>query len=67
MKEKLDVTVVPVFLPRVENGKYKFIVKDPIMELGDIAKMTQKYTDVMEDIIREYPSQWFWMHNRWKI
>jgi len=67
MKEKLDVTVVPVFLPRVESGKYKFIVKEPIMESGDTAQMTQKYTDVMEDIIREYPSQWFWMHNRWKI
>ncbi len=67
MREKLDVTVVPIFLARVEDGNYKLIVKDPIMESGDISKMTQSYSDVMESIIREYPEQWFWMHNRWKI
>jgi KDO2-lipid IV(A) lauroyltransferase len=67
MKNKLDVTVVPIFLVRIKDGKYKLIVQDPIMELGDVNKMTQSYSDAMEDIIRKYPSQWFWMHNRWKI
>jgi len=67
MKEKLDVTVVPIFLARIGQGKYELIVNDPVEETGDIVKMTQAYNDEMEDIIRKYPSQWFWMHNRWKI
>lgn len=67
MKNKLGVTVVPIFLPRVGDGKYKLIVGDPIEEAGDIVKMTQAYSDIIEKVIREYPSQWFWMHNRWKV
>lgn len=67
MKEKLDVTVVPIFLARIGEGKYELIVNDPVEETGDIVQMTQAYNDEMENIIRKFPSQWFWMHNRWKI
>ena len=31
-----------------------------------IAKAAAHYTESMERIIRRYPEQWFWMHNRWK-
>ena len=67
MKDKLDIVVVPIFLARVENGKYNLIVGDPIEERGDKTKMTQAYNNAMEKIIEKYPSQWFWMHNRWKM
>ena len=67
MKEKLDIQVIPVFLPRVSKGKYKFLIGDPIEKKGDIAAMTQVYNDVIESVIRKYPAQWFWMHNRWKV
>ena len=67
MKEKLDIAVIPVFMPRLENGKYRLIVGEAIEEKGDIVKMTQVYNDVIEHVIRDYPAQWFWMHNRWKV
>ncbi len=31
-----------------------------------IAKVAAYYTASVERIIRRYPEQWFWMHNRWK-
>ena len=67
MKEKLNIMILPIFLPRVGNGKYKMIIGDPIKRSGDVVEMTQSYNDVMEKVIREYPAQWFWMHNRWKV
>ncbi len=67
MKQKLNVMVVPIFLPRVERGKYKLIVGDPIEENSDIVTMTQCYNDAIEEVVRAYPEQWFWMHNRWKV
>ncbi|KPK77825.1 MAG: hypothetical protein AMJ89_01750 [candidate division Zixibacteria bacterium SM23_73] len=59
-------------IARERDNKYKIIVKEPI-ELTfsddkekDIIQTTQEYTKVLESVIREYPSQWLWMHDRWK-
>jgi KDO2-lipid IV(A) lauroyltransferase len=64
--------IVPMAIVREKDDKYKIIVKEPI-ELTfsgnkekDIIETTQKYTKVLESIIREYPGQWLWMHDRWK-
>jgi KDO2-lipid IV(A) lauroyltransferase len=24
------------------------------------------FNEKIEDIIKQYPEQWFWIHNRWK-
>jgi KDO2-lipid IV(A) lauroyltransferase len=31
----------------------------------DIFENTQKFTKVLEKIIRKYPDQWVWVHGRW--
>ena len=33
---------------------------------ADAADNTARFTAVLEEAIREYPSQWLWMHRRWK-
>jgi len=72
LKEKLDPLVIPFFIARVGEGKYKIIIEDPIEYEGEaegeekLVQMTAQYNEVMESVIREYPSQWFWMHNRWR-
>ena len=39
----------------------------PILSFNNtIEDITQKYTLVLEQIIRKYPEQNFWFHNRWK-
>lgn len=67
MKNKLDIEVLPLFIARIADGKYSIIIQDPIREKGDIREMTQNYNDVMQSVITRYPSQWFWMHDRWKV
>ena len=32
----------------------------------DILVTTTKLSEFMEDYIRRYPEDWFWLHNRWK-
>jgi KDO2-lipid IV(A) lauroyltransferase len=32
----------------------------------DVWDNTQNYTRALENIIRQRPEQWFWMHQRWK-
>jgi KDO2-lipid IV(A) lauroyltransferase len=33
---------------------------------ADTLDNTARFTAVLEDAIRQYPSQWLWMHRRWK-
>ncbi|NTU49929.1 MAG: lipid A biosynthesis acyltransferase, partial [Desulfobulbaceae bacterium] len=28
--------------------------------------LAERYIRVIEAYVRRYPSQWFWLHNRWK-
>jgi len=44
-------------------------VFDPLQaptDLGDIKKITQWYTTLLEEGIRQHPDQYWWIHNRWK-
>jgi KDO2-lipid IV(A) lauroyltransferase len=65
---------IPVFLVKTARRRYKLILGDAITWVDDgspqkeqIQKLTQKYQRVIEDTIRQYPDQWFWMHNRWRL
>ncbi len=64
--------VIPVYCYRKENGQQVVCCDTEIVfeEKGEksqtIQYMTQKYTDKIEDLVRQYPDQWMWVHRRWK-
>ena len=64
--------VVPGYLLRLENGKYRMVIKEEMTVIrtgdadADILINTQNFTRFIEDTVREYPDQWFWIHQRWK-
>jgi len=64
--------VVPVFIVREGYEKHRafFMPAIEIQKSGDVGKdirnYCQAYTKVIEDFVREYPTQWFWIHKRWK-
>jgi KDO2-lipid IV(A) lauroyltransferase len=33
---------------------------------GDAVRDTQTLQSKLEELIREYPDQWLWIHRRWK-
>ncbi len=47
------------FGPRVE-------LVDSGDKTQDVWENTQRFTKVLEEIIRRRPEQWFWLHQRWK-
>jgi Kdo2-lipid IVA lauroyltransferase/acyltransferase len=71
MSAQSGAPVVPVFMIRLDNGRH--VVKalpalppPPNREPETIKEYTQQYTKIIEDVIRQYPDQWIWIHRRWK-
>jgi len=64
LSKRFKIPIIPVFVQR-DKDKYKFIFKDPIIE-EDIKKSVQKQSDVIEEMIRQKPEEWFWFHRRFK-
>ena len=67
-----EAAVVPGYAVWDKNlGKYRLRFEPPveIVRTGDaerdILENTQRFTKVLEDIIRKYPEQWVWIHGRW--
>jgi len=71
MALRTGAPVVPVFMLR-EAGGFRAVVlpEIPLTKTGDLQKdielNTAKYNQTIEDIVRRYPDQWFWVHQRWK-
>lgn len=70
--DRAECPVIPCFSYYEENNKYivEFgpeIQFDRQLEKNEMIKaMTQKYTNEIERIVRRYPTQWMWVHRRWK-
>lgn len=69
---KSGATVLPTFL--IREGKYRYRLmygKEVLLHKSgdserDIFMNTELFTNILESYIRQYPEQWFWMHQRWK-
>ncbi len=51
---------------RREKGKYIIHYSDPIEPSGDIEAQMKQVLKLFQDSIKAYPSQWLWIHNKWK-
>ena len=66
--KKYKMPIVPVFIERFENIKFKITFQKPIYfsDNASIENITSKLNKVLEKMIISKPEQWIWSHNRWK-
>jgi KDO2-lipid IV(A) lauroyltransferase len=63
--------MIPLFTVRERNSHHRVLIGSPLFpeSTGDIErdleKNTETYTKILEAMIRQYPDQYFWLHNRW--
>ncbi len=69
---KNGTPIVPAIAIRQSNGVHKFFF-EPIISpegyknnLDDIRELTEIVSKQIEKYILKYPSQWFWVHRRWR-
>ena len=69
---RTGAAVVPTYIYLDENGMQQMHIlpEIPLVITGDEEKdlivNTQNFTSFTEQIVREHPEQWVWMHERWK-
>ncbi len=69
---KTKAVIVPMAIHTKKDGKHYIKVKQqlPLRFSGDVEKdrvyNTQLCNDALSDFILENPTQWVWMHERWK-
>lgn len=68
---KYQIPILPAFCQRLPDGRYRVKSEPMIMLEGEgdeaIARNTQLLTSIIETAVRRDPSQWFWMHKRWRV
>jgi Kdo2-lipid IVA lauroyltransferase/acyltransferase len=65
---RTGAAVVPGFaLWNETEQRYVLRFLPEIPMSGDVLEDTQRVHSVLEQVIREYPDQWLWIHRRWKV
>ena len=70
---RCKVTVLPGFCVRDPDGRLTAHIRPPLemIRTGDFRRDLQTNTQIMinavEEMVREYPDQWFWTLKPWKV
>ncbi|MCP4549000.1 MAG: lysophospholipid acyltransferase family protein [bacterium] len=67
---KTGAPILQAYALRVGNG-FRVVYEPPIWPNAEatdeeVLKLTALHTARLENLIRRYPDQWFWLHKRWK-
>ena len=66
--KKYNIPIVPVFIERVNDLKFKITINKPVFFSKDttINSITDELNKILEKMIIKKPEHWIWSHNRWK-
>jgi KDO2-lipid IV(A) lauroyltransferase len=65
-------TLIPCYCVRQLDNTYRLLFLSPIAptptgdKQADTVRIMTAVNFALEEIVREYPDQWLWLHNRWK-
>ena len=72
LSRKFQIDLIPAFISTNNYQDYRVKIYEPIKSIKtenqeeDLAKLTQLQANAMQQAISEHPTEWFWMHKRWK-
>ena len=60
--------IVPIFIHNRNDGKFKVKIYSALTceSKNEYDEIMRKLVDILEQEVREDPTMWFWVHDRWK-
>jgi len=69
LHQRTGAALLPAYCVRIAPGRYRVILLplvDPERAEKDPVAVTAQLNLALESVIRDYPDQYLWMHDRWK-
>jgi KDO2-lipid IV(A) lauroyltransferase len=69
LSARTGAAILPAAMLMTDDGKYHVEIKEPLCLVGKprtLREDVRKCSDAVEEFIRKQPTQWVWMHKRWK-
>ena len=63
---KYNALIIPAYAVRNLTEESVQVIIEPSIPLSDPKTITQLLNKSLEKIVMNYPTQWYWVHNRWK-
>ncbi|MFL2801398.1 MAG: lysophospholipid acyltransferase family protein [Paracoccaceae bacterium] len=63
---KYNALIVPAYAVRKVEKKIVEVSIEPSIPLSKPTIIMRQLNKSLENIVKKYPSQWYWVHNRWK-
>jgi len=66
---RTGATILPAAMLMTDDGKYHVEIREPLCIVGKPGTLVddvRKCSEAVESFIRKQPTQWVWMHKRWK-
>lgn len=66
------IPIFPAFMHRNFDGTHTLEIFPPLTvertkdKRADVYNMTQTLANLIEEHVKKYPAEWFWLHDRWK-
>ena len=73
LARKTGAAILPMFCPRRPDGTYQMVFYPAIFAdesadaESDVRRIMAEVTRDIEDVVRQYPDQWLWLHDRWRM
>jgi KDO2-lipid IV(A) lauroyltransferase len=70
---KTGSPIIPIFCVRMANDTHRIEVGAPIEpentgdKAGDVERLMTRINLEIEKMVRSYPDQWLWLHDRWRV
>lgn len=72
LARNFEADMIPAYISTDDYEHYEVTFYDPIPYIKtenkteDLHQMTQAQANIMQEVIRNKPEEWFWVHKRWK-